>query len=112
MQQNAMKQARRDVKITLRDSAQMKAIAILTMIFLPSTALAVRLSCLQCFIGLVSTDGHKTIFSMSSFFEVDDDGNLKVLPNFWVFWAISVPITLGVLSSYYLWIRHIDRKRR
>ena len=72
---------------TLRDSSAMKSIAVLTMVFLPSTALA-------------------TIFSMSSFFsQSPDDAHIVVSSEIWIFWAFAVPITLLVLICYFLWVQ-------
>jgi Mg2+ and Co2+ transporter CorA len=71
---------------TLRDSSAMKSIAVLTMVFLPSTALA-------------------TIFSMGSFFDQSPSNrHIVVSSQFWVFWAISIPITLMVLVTYIFWV--------
>lgn len=72
---------------TLRDSSAMKSIAVLTMVFLPSTALA-------------------TIFSMSSFFsQSPNDAHIVVSSKFWIFWAIAAPITLLVLICYFIWVQ-------
>ena len=70
---------------TLRDSSAMKSIALLTMIFLPTTALA-------------------AIFSMSSFFDNKASG-IKVSSRFWIFWTISIPMTLGIMLVWFCWIQ-------
>lgn len=72
---------------TLRNSSAMKSIAVLTMVFLPSTALA-------------------TIFSMSSFFsQSPKTTHIVVSSEFWIFWAVAAPITLVVLISFFMWIQ-------
>ncbi|KIW34076.1 uncharacterized protein PV07_00876 [Cladophialophora immunda] len=69
----------------LRDSSAMKSIAVLTMVFLPATALA-------------------TIFSIGAFFGSSPaDGHIVVSGEFWLFWAIAIPLTLLVLLIYFLW---------
>jgi len=71
---------------TLRESSAMKSLAVLTMVFLPATAVA-------------------TILSVDAFFGRNpDDGSIVVYGRFWVFWAIAIPITLVVLISYFMWV--------
>jgi len=68
---------------TKRDSIAMKAIAIVTMVFLPGAYIA-------------------TLFSMSMFNWEATDG--PVLSHyFWVYWAVTVPVTILVLSIWALW---------
>jgi len=68
---------------TKRDSTAMKAIAIVTMVFLPGAYIA-------------------TLFSMSMFNWEATDG--PVLSHyFWVYWAVTVPVTILVLSIWALW---------
>jgi hypothetical protein len=78
---------------TLRDSSAMKGIALLTMTFLPSTALA-------------------TIFSISAFFsQTPDNTHLIVSSEFWIFWALAGPITIPVLISYFTWVQWAEIRR-
>jgi hypothetical protein len=78
---------------TLRDSSAMKGIALLTMTFLPSTALA-------------------TIFSMSAFFsQTPDNTHVIVSSEFWIFWALAGPITILVLISYFTWVQWAEIRR-
>ena len=85
-------EAKRDTEVmkaiaeaTKRDSLEMKGIALLTMTFLPATALA-------------------SIFSMSSFFTLSTDDNRIILsPQFWIYWAITIPITLTILFGWAAW---------
>lgn len=63
------------------DSSTMKAIAALTMVFLPATAVA-------------------TIMGNSLF----DDGG-RVTSQFYVMWYVVVPLTLVVFLCTYLWMR-------
>ncbi|KAG2415024.1 hypothetical protein HFD88_006214 [Aspergillus terreus] len=64
-----------------RDSSSMKSIALLTMFFLPGTYMA-------------------TFFAMP-FFDLSSSGGSIVRPQFWYYWATSVPLTLLVLFFYF-----------
>ncbi|KAJ9640451.1 hypothetical protein H2199_005990 [Coniosporium tulheliwenetii] len=79
-----------DSRIMQKDSSSMKTIAIMTLIFLPATTIA-------------------SIFG-SQFFTAparDEDGGVdfRVSPYFWVFWVISVPVTLLVLILWRVYYR-------
>ncbi|MCJ1246450.1 hypothetical protein MMC30_003657 [Trapelia coarctata] len=89
-QQRVAEEQRLVAQETKRDSNAMKSIALLTMIFLPSTALA-------------------TIFSMSSFFTLDTESSrLLVSSDFWIFWAIAIPLTALVIIIWTLWIQRTE----
>ncbi|KAK0748447.1 hypothetical protein B0T21DRAFT_356563 [Apiosordaria backusii] len=72
---------------TRRDSSAMKSIALLTMIFLPATAIA-------------------TI--MAPFTKISDDDKLQVTAQFWVFWATAGPVTFVVLALWALWTQRTE----
>ncbi|KAK1981474.1 hypothetical protein LZ30DRAFT_782007 [Colletotrichum cereale] len=71
------------------DSTAMKTLALVTMIFLPPTFIA-------------------TLFSMSMF---DWQGpsstaggiGRTVVPEFWIYWAVSVPLTLAIVVGWRVW---------
>ncbi|OAP58292.1 hypothetical protein AYL99_07382 [Fonsecaea erecta] len=69
---------------TRRDSSSMKTMAVLTLLFLPATALA-------------------SIFGMSMFDWEARDGKDIVSRHFWVYVVVAVPLTLGVLAAWILW---------
>ncbi|KAK0671005.1 hypothetical protein QBC41DRAFT_63488 [Cercophora samala] len=70
---------------TRRDSSAMKSIALLTMVFLPGTAIA-------------------TV--MAPFTRIsDEDDKLQLSAHFWVFWAVAGPVTLAVLAIWGIWIQ-------
>ena len=72
---------------TKRDSIAMKTIAALTMVFLPGTFVA-------------------TIISMVFFqVEQDDKHALKVSPNWWLYVAVTIPLTVAVLIAWIIWLR-------
>ncbi|KAK4456470.1 hypothetical protein QBC42DRAFT_281220 [Cladorrhinum samala] len=74
---------------TKRDSSAMKSLSLLTMVFLPATAVA-------------------TI--MAPFTKIsDDDDKLRLITGqFWKFWAVAGPITLVVLITWATWIQRIQ----
>ncbi|PMD36365.1 hypothetical protein L207DRAFT_637477 [Hyaloscypha variabilis F] len=68
-----------------RDSSTMKIISLLGSLFLPGAYLA-------------------SIFSTTFFnFQNAPDIPLAVSPNFWLYWAVTVPITLLVVGIWYCW---------
>ncbi|KAK1463515.1 hypothetical protein CMEL01_13584 [Colletotrichum melonis] len=73
------------------DSTAMKTMAVVTMIFLPPTFVA-------------------TIFSMSFFnwqasSSSGDDGGAEptVAPQFWIYWAVSLPLTIAIVIGWRVW---------
>ncbi|KAI4171626.1 MAG: hypothetical protein LQ343_004104 [Gyalolechia ehrenbergii] len=77
---------------SIRDSSSMKAIAVLTMVFLPSTAVA-------------------TIFSMGPFWTNEPGSVLSVSSEFWLYWAVALPLTTVVMVIWQTWL-WIYRKRQ
>ncbi|KAI5924314.1 hypothetical protein F4810DRAFT_664866 [Camillea tinctor] len=75
---------------TRRDSSAMKSIALLTMVFLPATAIA-------------------TI--MAPFVKITDDDKIVISGQFWQFWAVAVPVTLFVLTLWALWTQRREIKK-
>ncbi|KAI3551909.1 hypothetical protein CSPX01_00585 [Colletotrichum filicis] len=73
------------------DSTAMKTMAVVTMVFLPPTFVA-------------------TIFSMSFFnwqasSSSGDDGGAEptVVPQFWIYWAVSLPLTIAIVIGWRVW---------
>ncbi|MCJ1470057.1 hypothetical protein MMC07_008702 [Pseudocyphellaria aurata] len=73
---------------TKMDSYAMKTIAILTTIFLPGTFIA----------ALFST----------SMFDFDHD-SIQVSRLFWVYWAVTIPLTVMVVVIWQFWLRVRNR---
>lgn len=76
------------------DSYVMKTLAVLAMIFLPTSTIS-------------------SIFGMQ-FFDtaVDADSSvisLRVSHQFWVFWAVAIPFTTAVIIGWTFWIRRFQR---
>ena len=78
-----------------RDSTAMKAIAVLTMLFLPGTFVA-------------------TFFSMTMFDWNPSNGTPRVSRFIWMYWLISIPLTLLVMLLWLFWSRreHLKSQRR
>jgi hypothetical protein len=79
--------ARLDTKIALRDGKQMKAIALLTMVFLPATFVA-------------------TLMAVPVF----DWGAVTSVPQWSIYLLFFVPMTAVVLLIYWGWIRWFEPK--
>lgn len=103
MSDETMKMSRESTQIAVygrRYSSAMGAISVLTMLFLPSTAIA-------------------TIFSMGPFF---GEGSLHFSDDFWIFLAVAIPFTVITMIVWAFWTQqteiaeflhqHIDRRGR
>ena len=78
-----------------RDSTAMKTIAILGIVFLPGTFMA-------------------TLFSSDMFDwgddETDDKHSLTVSRKMWIYWVVTVPLTVMTLLMWMLWTRRETHK--
>lgn len=86
-------QSRRIAVDTKKDSIAMKTISALTMVFLPGT-----------FVG--------TLFGMV-FFSVTESGSsgIRVSPTWWLYLAITVPLTALVMILWFGWLRWSMRSK-
>jgi len=75
---------------TRRDSESMKTIAVLTMVFLPGTFVSAVLG--------------MNVFDSTT-------GNFVVDPKWWLFPAITIPLTLLVIGCWFGWILWKRQKR-
>lgn len=74
-----------------RDSTAMKAIAIITTVFLPATFLA-------------------TFFSMSMFdWDANNSSSPKVSKYIWVYWVIAIPMTVVVMFLW-VWLSRLENR--
>ena len=81
---------------TKRDSSAMKTIAIVTMLFLPGAYIAVSLHLHT--VGVALWYVSSALFSMNMFnWQGRGDGDV-VLRYFWVYWAVTVPVTVVVIG--------------
>ncbi|KAM0723999.1 hypothetical protein Q7P37_000990 [Cladosporium fusiforme] len=79
----------RDSRLLKHDSNAMKAIALLTLIFLPMTGIA-------------------SLFD-TPFFEVSG-GVINVALSFWVFWLITICLTVAMIVFWLWWYRTVKRR--
>jgi len=79
----------------------MKSIALLTMIFFPATFLSVCIASLIAF-GAALTQ-LQALFS-TTFFSFGDNGWWQASPRQWIYWAITIPVTLLVVAAYNTWL--------
>jgi hypothetical protein len=66
-----------------RDSAAMKVISLLGAIFFPGAYLA-------------------SVFSMT-FFNFQNSSGPSVSESFWIYWAVTIPITMIIVGVWYVW---------
>jgi len=81
------------VAASKRDSSAMKIIAFLTTIFLPGTFIS-------------------SFFAMPLFDWDAESSRGIVTPHFWVYWAVTIPLTLLTMVIIALWIQVQERKRK
>jgi hypothetical protein len=72
-----------------RDSAAMKTISLLGAIFFPGAYLA-------------------SVFSMT-FFNFQNPGPV-VNNRFWIYWAITIPVTIFIVGIWHVWEKRRERK--
>lgn len=92
-----------------RDSTSMKAIAAVTMCFLPGTFVAVRKILILLKIHLILN-----IYSQQSFFAMpifvwDATADGLVTRHFWIYWAVTAPLTAVVLIIWLAWTLFSER---
>lgn len=75
-----------------RDSTSMKAIAAVTMCFLPGTFVA-------------------SLFAMPMF-DWNAPPNHSLSNRFWIYWAVTIPLTVVVIGVWFIWINFADSPRR
>ena len=79
----------RDSQVLKQDSNAMKAIAVLTLVFLPLTGIA-------------------SLFS-TPFFQVADS-HLWVSASIWIFWVITVCLTCSIVTIWVWWYRSMKQR--
>lgn len=82
-----------------KDTVALKTLAMVTMLFLPGSFIA-------------------ALFSSSFFLAWDDADNsrtgstgLKIMPQFGIYWVVTIPITLVVFILYFVWLWWEHRQR-
>lgn len=121
-------------EMTRRDSSAMKSIAVLTMIFLPATAVAVSTRCSSSSLLFLilsfplfvpqktrgkqvpthpfpfnvkpsSPPNHLQSILDTPFFDYDQSTSRLVSQSFWIFWVVTIPLTIGVLTIWFLGVK-------
>jgi hypothetical protein len=82
-----------------RDSIAMKTIAILGIVFLPGTFIATLFSINMFDWGLAAGSGSSK-----------QTASLRVSRNMWIYWAITVPLTVMTFLVWILWSRRENQK--
>jgi hypothetical protein len=96
---------------TLKDSNSMKNLAVLATIFLPGTYIAV-----SCHCNVLSSracplkSGLQSLFS-TSMFNFSDPTRLQVSNHLWLYWVITVPLTV-IVFSVLQGIRYREREEK
>jgi hypothetical protein len=95
-----------------RDSTSMNAIAALTMVFLPGTFIAVSSSGFQDELNSgILTFVTQTILSAGSATGGGDNNGFESISVWWLWAAITVPLTLVVMSCWWLYKKRNDQGR-
>ncbi|KAK1148192.1 hypothetical protein N8T08_010837 [Aspergillus melleus] len=72
------------------DSAMMKTVGVVSLVYLPGT--------------FVSLTGAKGLFGTNFFdFAPGDDSDWKTASTFWMYWAVTIPLTLVTVVIWALW---------
>ncbi|BCS28536.1 uncharacterized protein APUU_70106A [Aspergillus puulaauensis] len=85
--------AKRQTEFMVRDSTTVRVITVVTLIYLPSTFMA-------------------TLLGMNGFFEMDDNHNVVVSPQFWIYIVCSVPLTAATLCYWWYFQKAKQRTER
>ena len=75
----------KEAKASSYNSSIASSVALTTMTFLPATAVA-------------------TVFSMGVM-NADNNGTLALSPSFWVYWAVTLPLTATTMLGWYAWVK-------
>jgi hypothetical protein len=73
-----------------KDSSSMKTIAAVTMSFLPGTFVA-------------------SFFAMP-LFQWDSDNGRVVNPQIWIFWTVTIPLTIFTFVVWWVWLRYQSKR--
>ncbi|KAI9167763.1 Notoamide biosynthesis cluster protein M' [Paramyrothecium foliicola] len=80
-----------------RDASSMKTLAVVTMLFLPGSFVS----------SLFSTD----LFDWDARDLMSSDITIKNTPQMKLYWAITMPLTIGTFVAYFFWLNFQKRER-
>ena len=86
-----------------RDSTAMKTLAFITAFFLPGTYIATLFS-----MSMFEWQGSSSSITTSSV-SASSSPSYVISANFWIYWAITIPLTIAVIIGWRLWWVHEDR---
>lgn len=100
-------------KLTVDDSATVRVITVITLAFLSFTVVAVSFIPRFMIKGSILTTG-KTIMELPFFHLEEMSEILEVSPQFWIYIAASVPLTILTISywRFAMWLKARERRRR
>ncbi len=81
-----------------RDSSSMKTLAIVTMFFLPG--------------NFVSAMFSMPMFEWAKADPASSSIGVGLLPQFGLYWVITLPLTLATFCLYFTWLLHLKRARK
>ncbi|KAI0873646.1 hypothetical protein GGS24DRAFT_462454 [Hypoxylon argillaceum] len=87
-----------------RDSSSMKALAVITAIFLPGEFIGTLFG-VSMFNWQKGTAGDPAAGKDAA----DDLPSPTIMPSFWIYWAFTIPLTLVILSAWRGWWVNQDR---
>jgi hypothetical protein len=94
------------------DSTAMKTIAVLTLTFLPESFVSVWKFSLPCQV-LQRLTAMQAVFSMTFFnFSPGNEAHPEawvVSEKIWIYWVISLPLTIVTILSWFTWQRKSRR---
>ena len=83
---------------TKADSIAMKTFTFITALFLPGTFIGTLLSATMID-WLPNSDSIST-----------QGSGVKVSPLYWIYWVLTIPITIAVMLGWYIWYRQENGK--
>ena len=98
-------------KDTVDDSATVRLVTIVTLIYLPASFVAVCL-CILWSSGSALTDREQSFLGMNLFtFQTSDGSGFQISKQFWVFFLITVPLTLITVGSWAIMARKRKKQK-
>ena len=86
----------------------MRAVALVTLTFLPATFVSVRFSG-NTFAGWIGTDHQQALFSTTFFnFTPGNESQQEawvISKDFWIYWSVTIPLTLVTMVVWFIWRR-------
>lgn len=91
-----------------RDSGAQKTIALLGAVFLPGAYLASVFS--MTFFNFQSNGDDNSDSPPSSASNSSNSTQSVVSPKFWIYWAVTIPVTIVIVGVWFVWERNRERK--